>query len=113
LPDDIEGIDHRVHILGNSVFAHTISGSGVDYRYSADSRIEPASLTEDIESRCIQLAQGLGLDFAGIDLRKSPDGEWYCFEVNPSPGFTYFDRSGNICRALARHLCGHAEQKSP
>ena len=26
---------------------------------------------------------------AGIDLRLTSDGKWYCFEVNPSPAFTF------------------------
>jgi len=24
-------------------------------------------------------------------LRHAPNGAWYCLEVNPSPGFTYFE----------------------
>jgi hypothetical protein len=35
------------------------------------------------------------LAFSGIDLRRSDDGTWFCFEVNPSPGFPYFERSGS------------------
>jgi hypothetical protein len=31
------------------------------------------------------MADGLGLAFAGIDLKLTPDGEVYCFEVNPCP----------------------------
>jgi hypothetical protein len=27
---------------------------------------------------------------AGIDLRWIPYGEWYCFEVNPSPAFNFY-----------------------
>ena len=30
--------------------------------------------------------------FAGIDLKQTPSGEFYCFEVNPSPGFLYYER---------------------
>ena len=26
----------------------------------------------------------------GVDLRRDLDGEWWCFEVNPSPGFTFY-----------------------
>lgn len=46
----------------------------------------------------------LGLNFSGVDLRRSDDGEWFCFEINPSPGFTYFDRENRVCDALARYL---------
>jgi hypothetical protein len=32
----------------------------------------------------------MGLLVAGIDLRCTPEGQWFCFEVNPSPAFTYY-----------------------
>jgi len=43
---------------------------------------------------------------AGVDLRCTPDGRWYCFEVNPSPGFTYFQQKTDqaIDEAIARLL---------
>jgi hypothetical protein len=39
-----------------------------------------------LADRCRKLAAGLQLPFAGIDLRRTPEDEWVCFEVNPSPG---------------------------
>ena len=101
----IEGTDYRVHVLNNTVFTHRIHCADDDYRYSEQATIESAKLDSELEERCVTLAKKLGLVFAGIDLRQSIDGEWYCFEVNPSPGFTYFDQSpGNISLALAKHL---------
>jgi len=54
------------------------------------------------------MTAAMGLAFAGIDLRLTPDGDWYCFEVNPSPGFSYFQfESGQpIDEAVARLLAG-------
>ena len=51
-------------------------------------------------------ARTLGLHFAGIDLRRAPDGRWFCFEVNPSPGFTYYEaHTGQpIADAVASYL---------
>ena len=53
-------------------------------------------------------ARGLGLDFAGIDLKLSPDGRVYCFEVNPCPAYSYYqDHAGQpIARAVAFYLAG-------
>jgi hypothetical protein len=31
------------------------------------------------------------LYFAGIDLRYTPYGAWFCLEVYPSPGFTFYE----------------------
>lgn len=101
----VEGTDYRVHVLNDMVFAHRINCADDDYRYSDQTNIEPSKLDGDLEERCVNLTRQLGLVFAGIDLRRSVDGEWYCFEVNPSPGFTYFDQgAGNISLALAKHL---------
>ena len=36
---------------------------------------------------------GLGLVLSGIDLRRTPAGDYYCFEVNPSPGFIFYERA--------------------
>jgi D-alanine-D-alanine ligase-like ATP-grasp enzyme len=46
------------------------------------------------------------LHVAGIDLRRTPDGEWYCFEVNPSPAFLYYETATGlpIAAAIARIL---------
>jgi D-alanine-D-alanine ligase-like ATP-grasp enzyme len=52
----------------------------------------------------------MGLLVAGIDLRRTPDGRWSCFEVNPSPGFTYYqDKTGHpIDQAIAELLLSAA-----
>ncbi len=37
------------------------------------------------------LAAALDLPFAGVDLKLAADQRVICFEVNPSPGFTYYE----------------------
>ena len=101
----IEGTDYRVHVVNEAVYAHRIDCKDDDYRYSQCTRMEPVQLDSSLEKRCVALARELKLEFAGIDLRLSADGEWYCFEVNPSPGFSYFDGpSGAISLAVAQRL---------
>jgi glutathione synthase/RimK-type ligase-like ATP-grasp enzyme len=101
----IEGTDYRVHVVNEVVYAHRIDCTDDDYRYSQQTRMEPVQLDGSLEKRCVALARELTLEFAGIDLRLSADGAWYCFEVNPSPGFTYFDGpSGAISLAVAQRL---------
>jgi glutathione synthase/RimK-type ligase-like ATP-grasp enzyme len=59
---------------------------------------------------CVNLAAGLGLAFAGIDLKITPDHAGvYCFEVNPSPAFSYYEsQTGQpISRAVADYLSGN------
>jgi ribosomal protein S6-L-glutamate ligase RimK-like protein len=105
----ISGLDHRVHVVGERVFACSIVSEADDYRYaSGDSvQIHTCHLPDDIADNCVRMVASMGLRFAGIDLRRSPAGEWFCFEVNPSPGFTYFeDATGQpIADAVAQLLC--------
>jgi glutathione synthase/RimK-type ligase-like ATP-grasp enzyme len=55
------------------------------------------------------MVRGMRLTVAGVDLRWAPGGAWYCFEVNPSPAFSYFAQATGqpIARAIARLLAGH------
>jgi glutathione synthase/RimK-type ligase-like ATP-grasp enzyme len=85
----VAGTDVRVHVLGDSVFACEIASDACDYRYGGYS-IGPCHLPSEVSARCVVLARRLGLELAGIDLRRTPDDRWYCFEANPSPAFTCF-----------------------
>lgn len=106
----VPGEDHRVHVMGDAVFAARIVSSADDYRYASRqqgrTRIEHAELPEELLERCRHMALAMHLPVAGIDLRRTPEGEWYCFEVNPSPGFTYYQEAtgDEMDQAVARLL---------
>jgi glutathione synthase/RimK-type ligase-like ATP-grasp enzyme len=90
----IHGTDWRVHVVGEQVFACEIISKADDYRYAAQQgfpvEIRARPLEEDLVARCVALAKQCRLVVAGLDLRRTLAGEWYCFEVNPAPGFTYY-----------------------
>lgn len=91
----VPGTDVRVHVVGERVFAAEVRSDAVDYRYARRDGLE-ATLTDtavpdDVAVACVALARGLGLSFCGIDLRRRPDGVHVCFEVNPMPGYSYFE----------------------
>jgi hypothetical protein len=107
----VPGTDVRVHVVGSEVFATAITTTATDYRYATaqvdePARLEPHQLDAEVADRCVALTADLGLEFAGIDLKITPDGDVYCFEVNPSPAYTYFSGQTRqpIPEALARHL---------
>ena len=54
------------------------------------------------------LAERLKLPLAGIDLRRTPEGRHVCFEVNPSPAFSFYERRAGlpIASSIARYLAG-------
>ena len=106
----IPGTDFRAHVVGGEVFACRVESSATDYRYpdrEEDApKIQAQELPVDIAERCGSLAASMGLLLAGIDLRRTPDERWFCFEVNPSPGFTYYEQASGqpIADGIARLL---------
>jgi glutathione synthase/RimK-type ligase-like ATP-grasp enzyme len=99
-----------VHVVGDRLFACEIMCAADDYRYPDVNPIDmrPFKLPPAIEERCFRVSRLLDLTLTGIDLRRSADDEWYCFEVNPSPAFTYFEQGTGqpIGRAIAQLLTG-------
>lgn len=93
----VPGEDYRVHVIGERVFASHIVSTADDYRYAnrqkGEMQMKAVDLPDDIAERCVRMAHSMRLWVSGVDLRRTPDGEWYCFEVNPSPGFTFFQES--------------------
>ncbi len=93
----IPGTDYRVHVVGDDVFACEIRSLADDYRYAGRQglgvEISPYQLPQDVADRCRALTASLGLYVTGIDFRRDPDGRWYCFEVNPSPAYTYYQNA--------------------
>jgi len=92
----VPGIDYRIHVVADRILACRIDSDSVDYRYDHSARITPCEIPDAVAERCYRLTVGLGLVFGGLDLRQTPSGEWYCFEVNPSPGFTYFEDAAGL-----------------
>ena len=109
----VEGTNVRVHTVGEKVFATAINTDATDYRYahrqSGDyADLRPVDLSDELAEMCVNLASGLGLAFAGIDLKITPENHVYCFEVNPSPAFSYYEsQTGQaISHAVADYLSG-------
>lgn len=106
--EHVAGLDVRVHVVGEDVFATAVESDASDYRYdnSGDARMTALHLSDDVSARCVALTRRLGLELSGIDLRFADDGRVVCFEVNPSPAYiVYEDQTGQpIAAAIARRL---------
>jgi hypothetical protein len=111
----IPGEDYRVHVVGQELFACRVFSEADDYRYATHSghstKIKRATLPDEISARCIHLSTAVQLPVAGLDLRRTPSGEWFCFEVNPSPGFTFYQDATKqpIAAAIASFLIGKSK----
>jgi glutathione synthase/RimK-type ligase-like ATP-grasp enzyme len=114
----VPGTNVRVHVVGQQVFATEIQSEAVDYRYAGRDDIDvdlvQAQLPPEIEARCVALSQALQLPLCGIDLKRTPDDDYYCFEVNPSPGFSYYQEATGqpIATAIVAYLHGNAGTSS-
>ncbi|HXR30834.1 MAG TPA: hypothetical protein VN752_06805 [Solirubrobacterales bacterium] len=110
----IPGADVRVHVVGESIHATEISSAATDYRYAArdaqDVQMSPSVLPTEIEERCLALSRALELPVCGVDLRRTPDDQWFCFEVNPSPAYSFYEELGGqpISEALVEYLRGES-----
>ena len=106
----IPGIDWRVHVVADQVFPARIDSNVDDYRYASRqggrTRLIADEIPDEVAAACLQVSRELELPVAGIDLRCTPEGRWYCFEVNPSPGFTWYQSSTGqpISAAIAEML---------
>jgi glutathione synthase/RimK-type ligase-like ATP-grasp enzyme len=108
----VEGVNIRVHTIGESLYASRIDTNRIDYRYAFQeggwTEMSIVTLPRDVADMCRNLAHSLDLHFAGIDLILGANGDVYCLEVNPSPAFNYYElRTGQpIARELALFLSG-------
>jgi glutathione synthase/RimK-type ligase-like ATP-grasp enzyme len=106
----IAGTNVRVHVVAGELFATRIETNCIDYRYAyrdgGYATLTPFSLSDELSENCLTLVARLGLELAGIDLLLTDEGEAYCFEVNPSPAFSFFEASAGqpIARAIALSL---------
>ena len=108
----VEGENIRVHVINSRVFATAVNTSSTDYRYAhtegAEAKLRAVEIPQEIQERCISLSNALGLAFSGIDFKLTPDNEFYCFEVNPSPAYSYYEGNTGqpISKAVACYLAG-------
>ncbi len=110
----VDGVDTRVHVVGDAVFATEMATDAIDYRYANRDgepiTHRPVELDDGTAARCVALAALLELPLCGIDLRRRADGSYVCFEVNPMPAFSYYESNTGqpIARTLAEFLAGKA-----
>lgn len=113
----VEGTNVRVHVVGTEVFATSISSNATDYRYAYQrgerTELESIELSRELAERCVKLSHELELAVSGIDLIITPDNQVFCFEVNPSPAFSYYEENTGqpIANAIARYLAGEGPNK--
>lgn len=108
----VPGENVRVHTVGSEIFATRVLSDVVDYRYArregGSVEMEPTELPPAVAEACLRISARLDLLLAGIDLKETPAGDYYCFEVNPSPGFLFYEQgTGQPISAALADLLHH------
>lgn len=91
----INGVDVRVYLVGDELFAGEIRAKSIDFRADPEAEIVPVTLPDTVAEDCKTVGKVLGLVFSGIDVRRTPQGEHVFLEGNPSPMFMHFERMAN------------------
>lgn len=117
----IVGDDLRVMLAGGEVVSSVAirtPSQHLDFRddpvYSSGAAgYEPVELPPAVLEFCRRAARQVGLTFAGIDIKRTPEGRWVFLELNSSP--IYLDvelKLGHpISRAIAELTLGRTPKK--
>jgi glutathione synthase/RimK-type ligase-like ATP-grasp enzyme len=109
----IRGVDLRITVVGESIFTAEIDAR--ETRYPVDMRmvvgeakVQPVTLPARLSKRLLALQKRLQLVYGAIDMRRTPEGEYYFLEVNPAGQWLFAEqRTGlPITKAMADLLAG-------
>ncbi|MEN8238946.1 MAG: MvdC/MvdD family ATP grasp protein [Actinomycetota bacterium] len=110
------GVNLRVTVVGADLFPAVIETNGTDYE--ADFRmslsrgvpITEGTIPPEVETNLLALMHRLRLVYGAIDLRRSPDGDYYFLEVNTAGQWLFVEEETGqpIARTLATKLAKEA-----
>lgn len=107
----VEGVDLRITVVGRRVFAASIDARATSYPVDmrmvvGESVVRPAVLPPSIEAALLELQSRLGLEYGAIDMRRTPEGQYVFFEVNPAGQWLFVEQRTElpISQAVADHL---------
>jgi glutathione synthase/RimK-type ligase-like ATP-grasp enzyme len=107
----VPGVDLRITIIGEKIFAAEIDVRGTSYEFDmrmvvGEGRVRAVELPHEIETKLLALQRRLGLVYGAIDMRRNDRGEYVFLEVNPAGQWLFVEqRTGlPIADAMAEHL---------
>jgi RimK family alpha-L-glutamate ligase len=105
LPHD--GRDLRAFVVGGRVLAAIQRlGSGWRANLARGARAQATELSAEQERLCLEAAEVLGVDYAGVDLLRAADGREYVLELNGIPGWRGLQEAtgADVAAALVEHI---------
>jgi glutathione synthase/RimK-type ligase-like ATP-grasp enzyme len=107
----IDGVDLRVTVIGEKIFAAEIDARGTIYPFDmrmviGEAKVSAIELPKNAQHMLLMLQRRLNLDYGAIDLRRTDAGEYYFLEVNPAGQWLFVEQRTNlpITRAMADYL---------
>lgn len=104
----IEGVDLRITVVGDQIFAGEIDARDTEYPVDmrmvvGHSKVQAVELPPRIQQALLKLQRRLGLCYGAIDMRRTASGDYYFLEVNPAGQWLFVEeRTGlPISQAMA------------
>jgi glutathione synthase/RimK-type ligase-like ATP-grasp enzyme len=114
LQEHIEGMDYRVHVIGDEAYVTRLVSPSENYGYGLETEdqdilMEAATFPPKIIEMCVAVTRQLGLIVSGISFRETRHGDLIALKLNPCPNFSVYEsRSGQpISRAIVDYLIQH------
>jgi glutathione synthase/RimK-type ligase-like ATP-grasp enzyme len=100
---EVPGTNIRVFVVGEQVMACEVRSAALDFRDDPQPELGVHDLGADLQALCRRIARELHLVWTGIDFRRTPAGEYWFLEANPSPMFLGFESQTGLplTKALA------------
>jgi RimK family alpha-L-glutamate ligase len=114
LPHD--GRDLRALVVGGRVLAAIERvGSGWRANLARGARARATELSAEQERLCMEAAEVLGVDYAGVDLLRAADGHEYVLELNGIPGWRGLQEAtgDDVAGALVEHVEARLTEAPP
>ena len=113
----IPGVDLRVTVVGDAVFAAEIDAQQTSYPVDMRMVVEEATvraveLPAEIRDKLLALQADLGLVYGAIDLRRTAEGEYYFLEVNPAGQWHFVEQRTRLPITQAMADCLAAAEDS-
>lgn len=96
LQAEVPGTNIRAFVAGDRVLACEVRTDAVDFRDDPRPGLHVHHFPAEQEALCRHIARALDLLWTGIDFRRTPAGEYYFLEANPSPMFLGFEQATGL-----------------
>jgi hypothetical protein len=102
----VSGVDLRVTMVGEQVFAAEIDARGTSYPFDVrmvigEVQMRAIELPRAVQDALLALQRRLGLDYGAIDLRRTEAGEFFFLEVNPAGQWLFVEQRTGLQIGLA------------